>query len=162
MPKSGTNFVQKILENHGYKYSGLGIAETLVRGNYSVIRRILRGSLFNLDCYCIGLSVPTKISKRFINNEIKNLDGGEYFTGHMNYVNEVLRVCKANNVIVIQVMREPFDTFLSWVSYTFERPDIYLNSDFNPEDTFEERAKIVLNGYSLKNGDTVNGFPLVY
>jgi hypothetical protein len=125
-PKSGTNLLHKALELLGYKYARLGIADTLLRGRYPLLRRLVRSNPLDWRKVNIGLYTDAPVGSIWLRYRLTHLGRTAFITGHTRYSQEFAALLERCDVQPLIVIRDPRDVLISHARYIPKRRDIYL------------------------------------
>ena len=145
LPKSGTNMVQKCLEQASVPYSGRSIAASSCFGRHALAKSILRRPSLNEVPLLIGLEIPVSVSPRWTSRYLKNASG--YVSGHAAYSDHYHSILKAEGYKTIQVVRHPCAVLTSWANYIAESGYYWKNAHSHlAEMELPDRVRFLLNG----------------
>ena len=145
LPKSGTNLLQKLMELLDLKYDKLGIASSLILGNYHFIRQLLRGGLFEKNPIIIGFESPIGVSSKWLNSRLKKIKNGYYISGHVNYSDRFFRILQKNEIKTIHIIRDPRSVLISYANYFSNKKGYYLYNLLKNA-SLDEKVEIALKG----------------
>lgn len=149
LPKSGTNLLQKLFELIGYKYDRLGIAESLILGNFYPIRQLIRGAKFDKNPIYIGFYAPMAINSNWLSWRLSRVRKYGYISGHANYSERLNFILKKYNIKVVHIVRDPRDVLVSHAHFFAKKKDYFLYPLFSNL-SFEKRIIVTLKGGYFK------------
>ncbi len=142
--KSGNNLLIKVCSKMGYGYGDLGIASSLIIGNYYLARQIVRGPKFEKTPVSVGIDMSINVSKIWLNWKVSKMSN-KCFSGHSAYSDQLMSILDKHNTKVIQIIRDPRDVIVSFAHWIITRPD-YYPYEFFKDLSFEERMLKVIYG----------------
>ena len=149
LPKSGTNLLAQILDLYnfnekGHISSGLFLSTSL----FARLRNMIyRDSKYG---YEIGVDMPLKIKKLYIEKILKNCSEGEYITSHFGYDEVLIDYIHKQNFKIIFVVRDPRAVINSLYNYILNNPNHPLNFHFKNM-SISKRYKSLLFGLKFKD-----------
>lgn len=154
LPKSGTNLLEKFAIISGYKESRVNFSSTNIYGNYSNIKKILRGPLVLGDHTRVGLDTNACVRDRWLVKQLSKIKLGEYGTGHMPYTTKLDYLLR--DLSVIQIVRDPRAVIVSWAKYVSNMKWHYLYNSLHRK-PLTEQITIIIDGGEY-GGVYVEGF----
>jgi hypothetical protein len=147
MPKSGTNLVQTLAEDLGYRYSGRSLAASSVSGRYRAVKRLLRKNFFSMAEVPVGIEFDASVSARWVRRYFLAVHEGAYLSGHSAYSDVLYHLLQRAGIKTILVLRNPADVVLSMANYIVEPINAWypFHSKFKSL-SVDERARYLVSG----------------
>ena len=123
LPKSGTNYMQDVLTNLSYQYSGLSLTSEGHERPFRPVKRLLRGQLFPWqDSVSIGVDFTRKFSGNYLNSFFNKIALGGYATGHTAFSSSLGCLLIQHNIKTITMIRHPIDVIRSYIRFARDNP----------------------------------------